>query len=54
MPVKVKSMVKVDDEWVEQEELPEEEFQEILMKVMRRAAEAIGMKVEKTAGNREK
>lgn len=47
-------MVKVDGEWVEQEDIPEEKFQEILMKVMLHAADAIGMTAEKTAGNHEK
>ncbi|MDO4305500.1 MAG: hypothetical protein Q4C77_01595 [Eubacteriales bacterium] len=47
MPLKVISMVKVDGRWVEQEDMPEEKFQEILEQVMIRAANAIGVRAEK-------
>lgn len=49
MPLKVISMVKIDGQWVNQEEIPAEKFQEILTKVMIRAGNAIGAKVQKTA-----
>lgn len=49
MSVKVISMVKVEGQWVNQDDIPAEKFQEMLTKVMIRAANSIGAKVRKTA-----
>lgn len=46
--LKIISMIKIDGEWVKQEDIPHEKFQEILTKVMTRAGNAIGAKVQKT------
>ena len=50
MTLKIISMVKINGQWVNQDEVPTEEFQEVLTKAMIRAANAIGAKVQKTAG----
>ena len=49
MPLKIISMVKIDGKWVNQDEIPAEKLQEILTKVMVRAANTIGAKVQKSA-----
>lgn len=49
MPLKIISMVKIDGQWVNQDDIPPEKFQEIISKVMVRAGNAIGAKVQKTA-----
>ena len=54
MTLKIISMVKINGQWVNQDEVPTEEFQEVLTKAMIRAANAIGAKVQKTAGQAEK
>lgn len=49
MPLKIISMVKINDKWVNQDDIPPEKLQEILTKVMIRAGNAIGAEVRKTA-----
>ena len=49
MPLKIISMVKINNQWVNQDDIPPEKFQEILAKAMIRAGNAIGAKVQKTA-----
>lgn len=49
MPLKIISMVKIDGQWVNQDDVPDEKFQEILIKVMIRAANSIGAEIRKTA-----
>lgn len=49
MPLKIISMVKIDGQWVNQDDIPPEKFKEIISKVMARAGNAIGAKVQKTA-----
>lgn len=54
MALKIISMVKINGQWVNQDDVPEEVFQEILAKAMDRAANTIGAKVQKTAAQAEK
>lgn len=49
MSLKIISMVKIDGQWVNQEEIPSKKMREILTKVMIRAGNSIGAKVHKTA-----
>lgn len=43
------SEIEINGRWVNQDEIPNEKLQEILLKVMTRAANNIGRKVKKTA-----
>lgn len=49
MVLKIISMVKIDGQWVNQEEIPPQKMQEILEKTMLRAGNSIGAQVQKTA-----
>lgn len=45
-PIKIVSMIKVNGEWVNQDDLPQEMVREIVEKTIIRAASNIGMTVK--------
>lgn len=44
---KIISQIKINGEWVNQEDIPEEEARELIEKALRRAAANIGGRIER-------
>ena len=50
MQLNIVSLVKINGQWIDQEKVPPKQLQEMVASVLIRAGNAIGAKVQKSAG----
>lgn len=49
MPLEVVSQIKINGDWVNQDEIPKEQFQKIIAQVLDQAMKNIGFERQKTS-----